>query len=203
MHQYTYVRAYIVLTKYSISLLTSMLDILYICDILTVMHALWCVVLYMCALHGSTSSCLSIHMAVCVVSSVHFSVPTTLITSLHPHLHLIYCSPPPSLSSIHPVIVTFNRYVKLNGDVVGTGGCVRHRHDEHVTKITDSTPVIRLLSTDDSREGGKNDWLCLIMKDIVSAHARMHTHRERDSYIIWLNGKFPYRSQPITTLSKW
>ena len=52
---------------------------------------------------------------------------------------------------------------------MGTGGCVRHQHDEHVTKITDSTPVIRLLSTDNSRERGKNDWLCLVMKDIVSA----------------------------------
>ena len=56
---------------------------------------------------------------------------------------------------------------------------MRHRHDEHVTKITDSTPVIRLLSTDDSRERGKNDWLCLIMKDIVSAHMHAHTQRER------------------------
>ena len=140
----------------------------------------------------------------CVVSSVHFSVPTILITSLHPHLHLIYCSPPPSLSSIHSVIVTFNRYVKLNGDVVGTGGCVRHRHDEHVTKITDTTPVIRLLSTDDSRGGGKNDWLCSIMKDIVSAHAHTHTHTHTERLLHYLaNGKFSYRSQPITTLSKW
>ena len=60
---------------------------------------------------------------------------------------------------------------------------MRHRHDEHVTKITDSTLVIRLLSTDDSREGGKNDWLCLIMKDIVSAHTHARTEREFYIYV--------------------
>ena len=89
------------------------------------------------------------------------------------HLHLPTSSSPspsplPLSPPAHPAADNFNRYVRLNGDVVGTGGCVRHRHDEHVTKVTDSTPVIRLLSTDNNREGGKNDWLCLVMKDIVS-----------------------------------
>ena len=101
---------------------------------------------------------------------------------LPPHLppHLTSPSPLPLSPPAHSAADNFNRYVRLNGDVVGTGGCVHHLHDEHVTKITDSTPVIRLLSTDNNREGGKNDWLCLVMKDIVSVgslpvlNAHMH-----------------------------
>ena len=56
----------------------------------------------------------------------------------------------------------------LNGGVVGTGGCVRLRHERHAEKLTDSTPVIRLLSTDENVETEENDWLCLVMKDVVS-----------------------------------
>ena len=59
---------------------------------------------------------------------------------------------------------------------MGTGVSVRHHHNKHVTKITDSTPVIRLLSTDGRQEEGKNDWLCLVMKDIVSVHGSLATH---------------------------
>jgi len=58
--------------------------------------------------------------------------------------------------------------VTLNGGVVGTGGCVRLRHERHAKKLTDSTPVIRLLSTDESLETEQNDWLFLVMKDVVS-----------------------------------
>ena len=72
-------------------------------------------------------------------------------------------SPPLTFSSVD----NFNRYVRLNGGVIGTGGHLRHCHNELVTSITDSIPVIRLLSTDSSKEGGKNDWLCLVMKNIV------------------------------------
>lgn len=48
------------------------------------------------------------------------------------------------------------------------GGCVRLRHERHAEKLTDSTPVIRLLSTDENVETEENDWLCLVMKDVVS-----------------------------------
>ena len=79
---------------------------------------------------------------------------------------------PSTLSSLSPPltfssVVNFNRYVRLNGGVIGIGGRLRHCHNELVTSITDRTPVIRLLTTDSSREGGKTGWLCLVMKDIV------------------------------------
>ena len=56
----------------------------------------------------------------------------------------------------------------LNGGVVGTGGHVHLRHERHAEKLTDNTPVIRLLSTDENVETEENDWLCLVMKDVVS-----------------------------------
>ena len=51
--------------------------------------------------------------------------------------------------------------------MIGTGGCLRHRQEGQITKITDDTPVMRFLSTEESQEG--NDWLCAVMQNIVSS----------------------------------
>ena len=61
---------------------------------------------------------------------------------------------------------TFNKYIHLNGDVIGTGGCLMHRHEGQITAITDDTPVMRFLSTEETLEG--NDWLCEVMQNVVS-----------------------------------
>ena len=69
----------------------------------------------------------------------------------------------------------FNQYIKLNGGVLGAGGCHRRRHDEVITAISTDTPVINFLSTKrdltlkgEGEASEANDWLYLTITDIVS-----------------------------------
>ena len=62
--------------------------------------------------------------------------------------------------------------------MIGTGGCLRHRQEGQITKITDGTPVMRFLSTEESQEG--NDWLCAVMQNIVSSFSLVY---DMSSYI--------------------
>ena len=77
--------------------------------------------------------------------------------------------------SLCTYVDNFNRYIKLNGGVLGAGGCHRRRHDEVITAISTDTPVINFLSTKSDlalKEEGEaseaNDWLYLTITDIVS-----------------------------------
>ena len=59
----------------------------------------------------------------------------------------------------------YNNYLKVSGGVVGDATCNRAVKATDVHHISEDTPLIRLVSLEDTT---KNDWLYLVLMDIVS-----------------------------------
>ena len=62
-------------------------------------------------------------------------------------------------------LVKFNNYLEVNGGVVGEETCSRTLKDSDVHTISEDTSLISLVSLDDA---SKNDWLFIVLRDIVS-----------------------------------
>jgi len=76
-------------------------------------------------------------------------------------------------------LVKFNNYLEVNGGVVGDETCSRALKD---SDVSEETSLIRLVSQDDATN---NDWLYLVLKDIVSCMSSQHMplNRNRNSLI--------------------
>ena len=59
----------------------------------------------------------------------------------------------------------YNDYLKVNGGVIGNVTCNRVINPTDVSCITKDTPLIKLVSFEDTN---KNDWLYIVLMDIVS-----------------------------------
>jgi len=63
------------------------------------------------------------------------------------------------------VLERYNNYLKVSGGVSGDATCNRALKATDVHRISEETPLIRLVSLEDTT---KNDWLYLVLMDIVS-----------------------------------
>ena len=70
-----------------------------------------------------------------------------------------------SYSSYIVVLGKFNDYLKVNGGVIGSVTCNRVTKPTDVHYITKDTPLINLVSFEDTN---KNDWLYIVLMDVVS-----------------------------------
>ena len=62
----------------------------------------------------------------------------------------------------------YNSYLKVSGGVVGDATCNKALKPSDVHRISEETPLIRLVSLEDTT---KNDWLYLVLMDIVSLYS--------------------------------
>lgn len=59
----------------------------------------------------------------------------------------------------------YNKYLEINGGVVGTATCNRAQKPTDVHIIDENTQLIKLISLEDTNE---NDWLYIVIMDVVS-----------------------------------
>ena len=70
--------------------------------------------------------------------------------------------------------MNYNDYLAENGGVVSHATCQLALKATDVHRITENTPLIRLVSHEDEDTG--NDWLYIVVTDIVSIDIIKHTH---------------------------
>ena len=75
--------------------------------------------------------------------------------------------------TLPPSAVGYNTYVKVVGHSIGGGACGNARRGGKVLQIDDRTKLLHFLSSSDEEEG--NDWLYLVIDDIVSANSMTRT----------------------------
>ena len=61
----------------------------------------------------------------------------------------------------------YNRYVEVIGGSIGAGACANVNRSAKVYKINDDTKMLHFLSEEEV--GGDNDWLFIVIEDIVSS----------------------------------
>ena len=59
----------------------------------------------------------------------------------------------------------YNDYLKVNGGIIGGATCNRATKSTDVHYINKDTPLIKLVSLEDV---SKNDWLYIVLMDVVS-----------------------------------
>ena len=59
----------------------------------------------------------------------------------------------------------YNKYVEVIGGSIGAGACANVNRNAKIYKINDDTKMLHLLSEE---PGGDNDWLFIVIEDIVS-----------------------------------
>ena len=59
----------------------------------------------------------------------------------------------------------YNRYVEVIGGSIGAGACANVKRNAKIYKIDDDTKMLHFLSKE---PGGANDWLFIVIDDIVS-----------------------------------
>lgn len=62
----------------------------------------------------------------------------------------------------------YNKYVEEIGGNIGAGACAHVRRGERILKIDDNTKILHFLS-EEKDVGGANDWLYIVIEDIVSS----------------------------------
>ena len=69
------------------------------------------------------------------------------------------------LYTAHFYVDKFNNYLRVTGGVIGGATCNRAVKPTDVHPISKDTPLIYLVSLEDTN---KNDWLYLVLMDVVS-----------------------------------
>ncbi len=69
-------------------------------------------------------------------------------------------------------VVAYNKYVEVVGHSIGAGACANVRRQGRIYHIEDDTCLLQFLSEEE--EGTDNDWLYVVIADIVSPTIHMN-----------------------------
>ena len=72
--------------------------------------------------------------------------------------------------SFHVSLAGYNKYVEVIGNSIGSGACANVNRKGKIYKIEDDTKFLHLLS----ERGEENDWLHIVIADIVRAKLYWH-----------------------------
>ena len=71
---------------------------------------------------------------------------------------------PVDISCLFSILDGYNRYVEVVGGSIGAGACANGNRSGKIYKIDHDTKMLHFLS----EENGANDWLYIVIDDIVS-----------------------------------